>query len=430
MAEQNVEILTKIVLEKLMRKQLTGISRVTERDIINNLRNLADITIAVTERCNLNCSYCVYGGLYETDPLRNNRDLNEEAIRKLFNFLSDYWQDRVKGSIISIAFYGGEPLLNMKLVKHTVEYLFMTFPNFKFTFRITSNGLLLNKYMDFLVEKSFKLLISLDGNRFHNSHRVTQNGKESFDIVVKNVDKLKEVYPDYFEKYVSFNAVLHNRNNAIEVLDFIKNKYGKKPKLSPLATDGINKENGTIFNSILNKNSILPGEYKSFKDEEEFVNSSIGKNIRQLLSTIGMNYHDYSSLIYSNSRNEFHTGSCTPLRKLFLSADGKILPCANVSHRYVLADVHELNKIDILAIADKHNDLINRFYNSVCQKCASITICHTCIYSRDWTGDGEVGHCRHLTNINKLISEQNMISRYLASYPDAYFRLFNFFNNG
>ena len=50
MAEQNVEILTKIVLEKLMRKQLTGISRVTERDIINNLRNLADITIAVTRK--------------------------------------------------------------------------------------------------------------------------------------------------------------------------------------------------------------------------------------------------------------------------------------------------------------------------------------------------------------------------------------------
>jgi len=52
-------------------------------------------------------------------------------------------------------------------------------------------------------------LISLDGNAENMAYRVDLSGNPSFDIIIKNIDTLRNKYPDYFEKKVNFNAVLH-----------------------------------------------------------------------------------------------------------------------------------------------------------------------------------------------------------------------------
>lgn len=56
---------------------------------------------------------------------------------------------------------------------------------------MTTNGVLLNKYMDFLVSNDFSLLISLDGDEFNNSYRNNKLGRNSFSHVTDNIDKLK-----------------------------------------------------------------------------------------------------------------------------------------------------------------------------------------------------------------------------------------------
>ena len=70
--------------------------------------------------------------------------------------------------------------------------------------------------MDYLVEKNFSILISLDGNEVQSAYRVDKHGNSSFSRVVRNVKKLQETYPDYFEKKVNFNSVLHNLNSVAE----------------------------------------------------------------------------------------------------------------------------------------------------------------------------------------------------------------------
>ena len=47
---------------------------------------------------------------------------------------------------------------------------------------MTTNGILLNKHMDFLKEKDIRLSISLDGGKVNNSYRITKTKKNSFDI--------------------------------------------------------------------------------------------------------------------------------------------------------------------------------------------------------------------------------------------------------
>jgi sulfatase maturation enzyme AslB (radical SAM superfamily) len=59
------------------------------------------------------------------------------------------------------------------------------------SFAITTNGLLMEKYMNFLVENDFNLLISLDGNAKNNRYRVFKNGKPAFKKILENIRALQ-----------------------------------------------------------------------------------------------------------------------------------------------------------------------------------------------------------------------------------------------
>jgi hypothetical protein len=66
----------------------------------------------------------------------------------------------------------------------------------------------------------------------------------------KNVKLLQEKYPEYFNQYVDFNSVLHNRNNVEPTFWFIKDNFGKAPKIAPLNT----LNNGLCNNGFLDLN--------------------------------------------------------------------------------------------------------------------------------------------------------------------------------
>lgn len=48
-----------------------------------------------------------------------------------------------------------------------------------------------------------------------------------FARVAGNIQKLKDTYPEFFEKNVRFNAVLHDRNSVEECYKSIYGLFGK-----------------------------------------------------------------------------------------------------------------------------------------------------------------------------------------------------------
>ena len=66
---------------------------------------------------------------------------------------------------LTLSFYGGEPLRNFSFISEIVTYAKAIKPEkLKLRFSMTTNGLLLKKYMGFLAENEFELSISLDGD--------------------------------------------------------------------------------------------------------------------------------------------------------------------------------------------------------------------------------------------------------------------------
>lgn len=162
--------------------------------IESNLANLRMMVIEVTDGCNLACEYCGYGKLYNNYDQRANKKLNFDTVKVLIDYLYKLWMSPLNVSynnIITIGFYGGEPLLSFDIIQKTISYIeSLEINSVKFQYNMTTNGMLLNKCMDFLVEKDFSLLLSLDGNKLNNSYRITKNGR----FCINKCERLKTKY--------------------------------------------------------------------------------------------------------------------------------------------------------------------------------------------------------------------------------------------
>lgn len=80
--------------------------------------NLNTIILQVTQNCNLRCQYCVYSGSY-INRVHNNKRMSVEVAKQAIDFLVKHSENSKE---ISIGFYGGEPLLEVPLIREVVDY--------------------------------------------------------------------------------------------------------------------------------------------------------------------------------------------------------------------------------------------------------------------------------------------------------------------
>ncbi|EXY24730.1 radical SAM peptide maturase, partial [Bacteroides fragilis] len=211
----------------------------TASSIQKELENLSVLTFEVTDRCNLRCRYCAYGDLYEGYDERKGQDMDFGVAQKMLEYLYSIWGNANPLSsvrTVAIGFYGGEPLMNFELIRQVVEYTSRhPLPGIAFKYNMTTNAMLLNKYQDFLQMYDVKLLISLDGTKEDDCHRITINGKPSFEHVYRQVKTLQQTYPDYFQHSVVFNSVIHSKSNIERILDFFEKEFGRQTMFSELS---------------------------------------------------------------------------------------------------------------------------------------------------------------------------------------------------
>ena len=355
-------------------------SRVTE-----NLATINQVIFETTEECNLSCTYCTYSKFYSNKD-RQRRKFNPVDARKTLDHLLAI-RDNCAGKLI-ISFYGGEPLKNIRFIREIVEYLTVTYSNrhtFKFT--MSSNGLLLAKYAEFLSSNQFEISVSLDGDEDGNSFRLLPNHRSSYNLVIKNLDFIRDNYPEYFEKNISFLTVLHNRNSYNEVQKFFKQKYSKTALTSTINTLNINEEHLQEFKQtfLVRKNTDIPDQtlmhdlfmrhhdVKELADTLEKYTGFIFKNHFQVMSRINGNT-GFNELI--------PTATCSPFSmRVFLAADGTILPCEHISRIFELGHIQNgeiyIDNESIAGMFNQHFDKIQ----ALCDQCFLADNCKECVFN-------------------------------------------------
>lgn len=411
------------------------ISLINEEIVKNNLIDLKNIVFEVTEKCNLRCKYCgLSERLYERHDLRESRDLSFNKARIIIDYLLDIWKNNYKADTtipFIVGFYGGEPLLNMSIIKKIVDYFESSNTSGRMIhYAMTTNAILLDKHMDYLAEKDFYLTISLDGDENAQSYRVDHRNKNSFNTVFKNIKLLQQNYPEYFNKeYVNFMSVLHNRNDVEPIIDFFKLNFNKVPQIAPLNDNDIsNDKKDEFWEMYQNKSqSLLKSSNCEALEDMYFLEMPSGFILSQFLyHTSGNIYYNYNHLLMDRlGENLIPTGTCTPFaKKMFLTVDGKILPCERISHDFELGYVNDSYvELDYDFVVNKHNSYLLKNANK-CMSCATNIFCPQCVYHIDDIRS-KSPHCWNFCTKQKFEDEKLKNFAYLRAHPHYYQRILN-----
>lgn len=368
-------------------KQKNSFPLLTGKDVEYQLANIKQVTFEMTEKCNLNCYYCTYGNLYSTVN-RMGADIQFSFIQNILVFLNEKMNSLLNASESNpfyISFYGGEPLLCFELIKKTVDLVNkLTFSNNTVVFSMTTNAFYLDKYMDYLKDHKFKLLISMDGNEEGNGLRVDHNGKSQFDKVFRNVKSLKDKYPDYFKTHVNFNSVLSKRNSVESITNFIETHFEKIPTIAAINPLGLNPTKIEDFINVYTSSSESFIEAEKVMDVKDkyFIRHPEIKDVFLFLRSVCNNsFVDYNSFLIKENKKQLLTGTCLPFQKrMFVSSNGLILPCENVSHENALGYVNEHGiNLDTEKIAEMYNKAFQELEEQ-CKSCFGHDTCSQCIF--------------------------------------------------
>jgi uncharacterized protein len=152
---------------------------------------LRALSLAIAQKCNLGCTYC-YAQQGEFGGAAKNMELTE-ALRAVDLLVGT----AEPGARLNLAFLGGEPLVNRKVLRAATERAVKLAGSrdAKVTFSITTNGTLLTEDDGrFFEQHGFAVTISIDGPReVHDAQRPFKGGGGSYDAVMKRVGPLLQM---------------------------------------------------------------------------------------------------------------------------------------------------------------------------------------------------------------------------------------------
>jgi uncharacterized protein len=153
---------------------------------------LQRIVLNVTNQCNLACGYCYE---YSADKISKTEGkpkyMEEDVAQSAIDMLI---RESAERPAIHVTFFGGETLLNFRLLRSSVDYAKRKSAESgkRVEFSLTTNATLLNEEMvDFLSEHRVGVTVSIDGDRELNDQmRVFHDGRGSYDVIVPKIKML------------------------------------------------------------------------------------------------------------------------------------------------------------------------------------------------------------------------------------------------
>lgn len=363
---------------------------------------LEKMTIQLTQGCNLKCSYCPYNGSYENRSY-SNKKISLETIKKGIDFFLSHSRYTEQ---IAISFYGGEPLLEMELLKKSVEYARNAGGERKIHFNLTTNGTLFtDDIVEYLLENGIYVLLSLDGSKeSHDKNRVYHNGNGSFDTIMRNLEHIQDKYPDFFS-LLSVNAVIDPNNDFSGTNAF----FNTSGLLSQVTVEMNTVSEFNIKDEVqYSEDFKVTNDYESCK---AYLNM-LGYLPEEPVSRLYQLQKGKVNIIYKTLRpfrmegDTMHPGGqCMPgVSRLLLDVDGNFYPCERVSEE---SEIMKIGNVDDGIDMEKARYLLNvgRITEQECIGCYASNLCKICIAWVD--GNTELSREKKLQHCRKM--QQNVI---------------------
>ena len=360
--------------------------------------------IAITEQCNLRCTYCCYSGEYKGNHSHNSRTLCEGDIQAIYDFIDK----TAKTKPIRISFYGGEPLVNYPLVQYAIQAGQQRWED-DVTFSVSTNGTLLTEErIDWLVNNGVELAISIDGTQpFHDANRVDAKGNGSY-TKVRNA--LAYLHHNTFNQYPK--VVLMMTLSSVSTLIPIAQAWHKDEVLQHYAPTHISGLTPNFLQGVAKEDwETLKTQYIQLLDTYE----------QHPEWSVLQTFFD-EIVSYWKNRPVFEVSESTPLStcmpvntKLYIDANLQLAVCEKFNDRFRIGSIND--GIDW----QKANEMTKEYYRkreNRCTYCPAVRMCNMCLASIAYTDEQWDTLCHNERLYHQLhmflfceMAERGMLSR-------------------
>ena len=156
-------------------------------------------------------------------------------------------------------------------------------------------------------------------------------------------------------------------------------------------------------------------------EKDLFIGTSSYKSLALYLHQYSGNYYrDYTDLLYDKKHIRYiPTGTCLPFsKKMFVTVNGKILPCERIGHQFGLGQVTETQvELDSVEIAKKYNEYYNKMEKQ-CSHCKNKPSCIQCLFYLNDIEKNPV--CYGFMNDAMMEQFKQRQIQFLREHPEAY----------
>ena len=333
-------------------------------------KELKHLMIGITEKCNLRCKYCIYGGSYNTERTHNELNIKLETLKESIDIF--FTTSKSDKKVINL--YGGEPFVNFKGISYIVDYINKIDSNTQIY--ITTNGVLLKKDIMkwFSTNKNVHLFVSFAGiPSMHDELRLTVGGKPTYEVIKKNLLYLKDIDPTSYSTRINFIFNIFDEIQLPELQD-----YWAKDELF----EHVDRMPEVTFIDCFDNDYIYGLREEILKKYDKRINPllmyiELLKNGEH--DNLIVKHYDEKLLrvhrSYTGNRNIL-TGVCRPFAsKIFIDANGKLNLCENFTYGDKLGTIKDGISYDIT------KELLRSYKserNKTCVNCWASKFCSLC----------------------------------------------------
>lgn len=331
---------------------------------------LQTLVLNVTSKCNLSCGYCYeYGEDKIVEASTKPRFMNEAIARQSVDFL---FAESAESPTVNLTFFGGETLLNFKVLRATLAYARERAAATGKTVNasLTTNATLLREeVIDWIAENDVGVTVSIDGDRERqDKFRTFANGAGSYDVILPNI---KQLLARHHRRPVGARVTLTGQN--LDVASIYKHLFeeigfwevGFAPVTTSWQREYAIQDEG--FQQLLGGFQALAQEF--------------------LDATLAGRRHGFSNV--RDTLEEVHKGMSKAypcgagIGLMGVATDGDVALC----HRFAGSDSHKLGTVASGIDRELQNDFLTRHH------IANKTDCATC-----WARPLCAGGCYHEAN--------------------------------
>lgn len=183
------------------------------------------LTVLPTHQCNCRCVYC-----YENF----NSDIMSRLVQS--NLVEFVKNEISRCTSLSIAWFGGEPLLAMSVIEDLSNHFIdlCRIRKKQYGASITTNGTLLTLETFRILQKCrvYTYQITIDGTKeVHDAQRPLTTGKSSYDLIIDNLLKIKQtIRVNSFKVFLRINLTKSSLDSIDEYIKTIEGLFGDDPR--------------------------------------------------------------------------------------------------------------------------------------------------------------------------------------------------------